>query len=95
MEKEKSSLELHLSGKESQEQAYIVQIKNLKTEIRDQRDSSSRGTVEAITIIGVGLVVELDLLMGCIGSGSFESESKLLIRPVVSLRFVPCLDAYV
>ena len=37
MEKEKRALELRLSGKESQEQAYLVQIEHLKCEVKEQQ----------------------------------------------------------
>ena len=45
LEKEKKALELRLSGKESREQAYLVQIEHLKSEVlehstRGSRDSS-------------------------------------------------------
>ena len=35
LEKEKSSLELQLSSKQSQEQAYLVQIDHLKSEVKE------------------------------------------------------------
>ena len=35
LEKEKRSLELRLSGKESQEHAHIIQIEHLKSEVKD------------------------------------------------------------
>lgn len=35
LEKEKAALDLQLSGKESQEQAYIVQIEHLKSEVTE------------------------------------------------------------
>ena len=36
LEKEKSALELQLSGKQSQEQAYMLQIDHLKSELSEQ-----------------------------------------------------------
>lgn len=35
LEKEKSALELRLSGKESREQAYVIQIEHLKSEVEE------------------------------------------------------------
>ncbi len=37
LEKEKSALELQLSGKQTQEKAYMVQIEHLKCEISEQQ----------------------------------------------------------
>lgn len=42
LDKEKKALELKLSSREAQEQAYLVQISNLKLEVRDQQDGISR-----------------------------------------------------
>ena len=41
MEKEKRALELRLSGKESQEQAYRVQIEQLKCELCEQQQKAA------------------------------------------------------
>ena len=42
MEKEKRALELRLSGKESQEQAYRVQIEQLKCELCEQQQKAGK-----------------------------------------------------
>ena len=42
LEKEKRSLELRLSGKESQEQAYMVQIEHLKSEVAEREQILSK-----------------------------------------------------
>lgn len=42
LEKEKRALELRLSGKESQEQAYLVQIEHLKSEVTEHSTRGSR-----------------------------------------------------
>ena len=44
LEKEKSALELQLSGKQSHEQAYIVQIEHLKCELKEITQRLSKGT---------------------------------------------------
>jgi len=50
LEKEKAALELQLSGKQSQEQAYVVQIEHLKSEIREhqQRQFGKSGQDESM-----------------------------------------------
>lgn len=40
---EKAALELKLSGKESQEKAYLVTIEHLKSEVTDQMPEDSNG----------------------------------------------------
>lgn len=38
LEKEKTSLELQLSSREAQEQAYLVQIEHFKSELQEQSE---------------------------------------------------------
>ena len=42
LEKEKAALDLQLSGKESQEQAYLVQIEHLKSEVKETQQYLNR-----------------------------------------------------
>lgn len=42
LDKEKKALELKLSSREAQEQAYLVQINNLKLEVRDQQEGITK-----------------------------------------------------
>ncbi|KAL3885546.1 hypothetical protein ACJMK2_025597 [Sinanodonta woodiana] len=44
LEKEKRALELRLSGMESQEQAYLVQIDHLKCEVSEQQQTGTRSS---------------------------------------------------
>lgn len=42
LEKEKKALELKLSSQETQEQAYLVQIEHLKSELEEQHEQRRR-----------------------------------------------------
>ncbi|KAJ8311750.1 hypothetical protein KUTeg_011105 [Tegillarca granosa] len=87
LEKEKRSLELRLSGKESQEQAYLVQIDHLKSEVREQgkgeQDGENKDEVDDVTTPTVTLAelrshdpsdIAQDL------SEAFKREKKLKSR---------------
>ncbi len=67
LEKEKSALELQLSGKQSQEQAYIVQIDHLKCEISEQqkRIAKSNGKVRISAFIRKVDVWIMNYLLAC------------------------------
>lgn len=62
LEKEKKALELKLSTREAQEQAYLVHIEHLKSEVEEQKEqrtrslsSASSGGKDAAGKVGPGL----------------------------------------
>ena len=56
LNKEKSALELQLSGKQSQEQAYMVQIDHLKCELSEQqkRYTQNNKKVKLVSFMYIG-----------------------------------------
>ena len=57
LNKEKSALELQLSGKQSQEQAYMVQIDHLKCELSEQqkRYTQNNKKVKLVLFMYIGI----------------------------------------
>ncbi len=50
LEKEKAALDLQLSGKQSQEHAYVVQIDHLKSELYEQEQQQQRSAKPGLKV---------------------------------------------
>lgn len=60
LEKEKTSLELQLSSREAQEQAYLVQIEHFKSELQEESELVEKLKVN-IYFLSLILCIKLDM----------------------------------
>ena len=91
LEKEKKALELRLSGKESREQAYLVQIEHLKSEVLEQSTRGSRDSSPFPARVGrhCNLHPNSEQTRECLPPDQRVSGSNSTTAGVLSLTHLP------